>query len=343
MNHQPLRVGIIGLGFMGRNHLRVYTELDGVEVVAVADVDDAVLARASRGRTSRPYLDYRAMLREERLDAVSIVTPTRLHREVALVAIAAGVNILIEKPIAPTVSEALEIEEAARGAAVKVTVGHVERFNPAVAELKRRLKENALGRLYQVQARRVGPFPQRIRDVGVVHDLATHDVDVMRFVLGTEITRLHARVQRGIRTEHEDSMVAVLEFEDDVLGLLDVNWLSPVKVRQLLALGAGGMFSLDYVRQELFHYQERSEANDWPDFSAAGLEPELVTKLRVRSMEPLRAELESFVGCVVGQTEPAVTCAEAIMAVHVADKLLESALSGQALDMSNPLRTRLLS
>ena len=159
MRREPLNVGVIGLGFMGSNHLRVYSEMDGVNLVATADSEEATLRRAVKGRTVRPYIDYREMFKSERLDAVSIVVPTRLHREVALAAIEAGVNMLIEKPIARTVEESLEIQQAAQRAGVTVAVGHVERFNPGVTELKRRLDGDALGRLYQVQARRVGSVP----------------------------------------------------------------------------------------------------------------------------------------------------------------------------------------
>ncbi|HEU5323389.1 MAG TPA: Gfo/Idh/MocA family oxidoreductase, partial [Methylomirabilota bacterium] len=234
MKGKPLRAGVIGLGFMGRNHLRAYRELDGVDLVAVSDPDEAVLEKAVRGRTVRPYPDYRRLLGEEALDIVSIAAPTGLHHEIAMAALEAGVHTLIEKPIAGGVEQGKEIAEAARRRGLKATVGHIERFNPAVAELKRRLDEGALGRVYQVQARRVGPFQQRLRDVGVARDLATHDLDVVRHVLGCEVTHLYCQLLTGARTPHEDALLAVLRFENGVSVQLDVNWLSPVKVRQLV-------------------------------------------------------------------------------------------------------------
>lgn len=337
MSGQPLNVGVIGLGFMGRNHLRVYAEMDGVRVVAACDIDEGVLRQALGGRTVRPYRDYRQMLKAERLDAVSVAVPTRQHREVALAAMAAGLHVLVEKPIASTAAEGMEIEAAARRAGVKAMVGHVERFNPAVGELKRRLAEPALGRVYQVQARRVGPFQQRVRDVGVVQDLASHDIDVMRFLLGSEVSRLYGQTRRGLRTEFEDALLAVLEFENGVTGLLDVNWLTPVKVRQLLVLAERGMFSLDYITQELFYYEGEGAGATWVGASGQRPAPGGAVKLRVAKVEPLRAELAAFVAAIRKDTEPPVSCCEAIITLHLAEQLVESGRTGRPLEVVTPL------
>lgn len=336
MTGKPLRAGVIGLGFMGRNHLRAYSELDGVDVVAVADPDEDVLSRAVRGRTARPYPDYRRLLREEAPDLVSIAAPTSLHHEVAMAALEAGVNVLIEKPIASTVQQGVEIAETARKRDLVATVGHIERFNPAVAELKRHLAED-LGAVHQVQARRVGPFQQRLRDMGVACDLATHDLDVMRHVLGSEVTRLFCQTQTGIRTQFEDALFAVLLFESGVSALLDVNWLSPIKVRDFTVLAEGGMLTLDYINQELFLYKEAGQPSGWVDVAALHVSAEAVTRLPVRKQEPLLAELEAFVAAVAQSEQPAVTCEDAIAALHLAEQLVESGRSGQALAVASPL------
>ena len=333
MNQQSLNVAVVGLGFMGNNHLRVYSEMEGVNLVAVAESDEERLSRAVRGRTIRPYTDYREMLEKEALDAVSIVVPTSLHRDVALAAIESGVGALIEKPIGRNVEEGIEIQEAAQRLGVVVAVGHIERFNPAVGEFKRRLKDNTLGTLYQVQARRIGPFQQRLRDVGVVHDLATHDIDVMRFVLGAEVSRLHAVTRTGIRTEFEDTLFAILEFDNGVVGLLDINWLSPVKVRELRLVGERGMLSLDYVSQEVRYYQgdlpaaQVEHASAIPDSDG----------INMLKREPLREELEAFVKSVAQGEQPLVGCKDAIVALDLAGKLVQSARSGKAVDVESPL------
>ena len=337
MTGKPLRAGVIGLGSMGRNHLRAYQELDGVDLVAAADPDQAVLERAVRGRTVRPYPDYRRLLSEEAPDVVSIVVPTGLHQEVALAALEAGVHVLVEKPVASSVEQGKEIAAAARRRGLKATVGHVERFNPAVAELKRRLDEGSLGRVYQVKARRVGPFQQRTRDVGVARDLATHDLDVIRHILGCEATHLYCQTVSGARTPYEDALLAVIGFENGVSAELDVNWLSPTKVRQLTVIAERGMLVLDYISQELFLYQEAGQPSNWADPAALNVTPEAVNRLPVRKQEPLMAELEAFVNAVARDEEPVVTCEDAIVALHLAEELIESGRTGQARAVVSPV------
>jgi UDP-N-acetylglucosamine 3-dehydrogenase len=337
MKGEPLRAGVIGLGSMGRNHLRAYSELDGVDVVAVADPDVEVLERAVRGRTVRPYPDYRRLLREEAPNLVSIAVPTGLHHEVALAALEAGVHVLIEKPIASSVKQGKEIASVAHERGLKATVGHLERFNPAVAELKRRLDDGSLGRVYQVRARRVGPFQQRMRDVGVARDLATHDLDVMRHILDSEVAHLYCQTQTGVRTQYEDALFAVLRFEGGVSALLEVNWLSPMKVRELTILAEGGMVTLDYINQELFFYQDAGQPSGWVDPVALRVSAEAVHKLPVRKREPLMAELEAFVQAVSRDEEPAITCEDAIFALHLAERLVESGETGQALAIVSPI------
>ena len=324
-----MNVGVVGLGIMGNNHLRVYSEMDEANLVAVADTDEATIGRATERYGVRGYLDYRQMLDRERLDAVSIVVPTGLHRDVALAAISAGTSALIEKPIGRSVEEGLEIQDAAQRADVTVAVGHIELFNPAVRALKRLLQQSAIGPLIQVHARRVGPFQPRLRDVGVVHDLATHDIGVMRFVLGQEITRLHAVTRTGIRTRFEDTLVATLQFEDGVTGSLDVNWLSPVKIRQLQVLGEQGLLLLDYVSQEVHQYWEEAIGGGRsPGADAAN--GELVPVAR---REPLRVELEEFLAAAAAHEPPAADCADAIATLDVAEKLVQSARSGAPVEV----------
>jgi len=203
MTARILRAAVIGLGAMGANHARVYGEIDGVELAAVADTDAARLAACTAGRAARGYHDYRRMLDEERIDVVSVCVPTQAHLDVAADVIARGVPLLVEKPLAATLEDGRRIAELARDAGVLLTAGHIERFNPAVVELKRRLRAGELGRVFQVHARRVGPFPERVRDVGVVLDLAPHDIDVMRFLLESEITRVHAETEQRINTDRQ--------------------------------------------------------------------------------------------------------------------------------------------
>src|SRR5438093_2922826 len=191
------------------------------------------------------------MVAEADLDAVVIAAPTTAHEAIARAAIERDVAILVEKPIAATVDEALRIVGAGRARGVPVQVGHVERFNPAVLELGRLLADGWLSAIYAIVSRRAGPFPARIRDVGVTIDLATHDVDILSWIAGERPVRVHAETARRIHADHEDLLFGLLHFPSSATGMLDVNWLTPAKRRQLVVVGEEGMFELDYLTQRL--------------------------------------------------------------------------------------------
>ena len=252
---RPLRAAVIGLGMMGRAHVRVWDELvDGVELVAVADTDPGAVREATAGRAARGYPDQASMLAAEDLDLVSVVVPTSMHLPTALAALDAGSHVLVEKPIAATRDEAEQMIAAARSAGRMLTVGHIERFNPAIRELRRRLAAGELGRIFEIRATRLGPFPARIRDVGVVVDLAPHDLDVMRYLLGSDPIRLYAATEQRIHTDHEDLFVGLLKFANGAVGVLDINWLTPTKQRTLTVTGERGMYTADYLAQQLVFY-----------------------------------------------------------------------------------------
>jgi predicted dehydrogenase len=332
---RTLRAGVIGLGSMGLNHARVYGEIEGVELVAVADVSRERFALASAstnvgedfsppGATANTYPDYHRMLAEERLDLVSVCVPTLLHREVALAAIEKSVAVLVEKPIAATTDEGRAMAKASRAAGVPLMVGHVERFNPAVLEVKRRLAAGELGRVYQLYARRTGPFPERVRDVGVVHDLAPHDIDVMFFLLESEVEHVYAETLQGVATEHEDMLWGVLRFRCGAVGVLDVNWLTPTKVRQLSILGEKGLLQADYLSQQVSFYPKDRDGQSRDTAPQA---------IRVKSAEPLRLELEAFVDAVRRGVPPPVTAEDGLAALETASLLVESARTGRAMPL----------
>ncbi|MEI2711285.1 MAG: Gfo/Idh/MocA family oxidoreductase [Chitinophagaceae bacterium] len=209
----------------------------------------------SQGGRSRASRTPASLLRETNPDMVSIVVPTQLHEEVALQCIAAGANVLVEKPIAANLDAARRIAAAAEQAGLVLTVGHIERFNPAIQELKRRLEAGQGGPVLQVRARRVGPFPHRIRDVGVIHDLGPHDIDIMRYLLGDEIERVYAESRSHIATGNEDMFAGLVRFRGGAMGTLDINWLTPTKERSLTVLCEKGMFVVDYAAQSLAFYE----------------------------------------------------------------------------------------
>ncbi len=332
----PLRAGVVGLGMMGRNHVRVWDEVVAdAELVAVADPDPAALDRATKGRRARAFDDAERMLAEEELDLVSIVAPTSLHLPATLAAIRAGANVLVEKPIAATREEAQAMVDAAASAGRMLTVGHIERFNPAIRELRRRLEAGELGRIFQISATRLGPFPARIRDVGVVVDLAPHDLDIMRYLVGAEPVRIYAEVERRIHTEHEDLFTGTVRFANGVLGVLNINWLTPTKQRVLTVTGERGMYVADYISQDLVFYANPTapDAAGAPDPGApvtTVTEGEMTRRDVVRE-EPLAVELREFAVAVRDGGPPPVDPHDAIVALLLARKMVESAQSGRAI------------
>jgi len=318
----PLRAGVIGLGSMGQHHARVWSGLPGVELVALADPRAEVLQRAMAATGAAGRADAEEMLHDERLDVVSIAAPTSFHCQLTVAALRSGAHVLVEKPIAADRDEARAMMDAAAEAGRLLTVGHIERFNPAIVELRRRLADGELGRIFEIRAERLGPFPDRIRDVGVVVDLAPHDLDVMRFLLGSDPVRVYAETEQRIHTDHEDLFAGVLKFDNGAVGLLDINWLTPTKQRRLTVTGERGMYVADYLTQALtFH------ANPAHGSVAAG--PAEIRPVERR--EPLLVELEAFAAAVRDGGPPPVDPQEALVALLLARAMVEAANTGTAL------------
>ena len=325
-----IKVAVIGAGAMGRNHVRVYYELPGVQLVGVSDVDEAGAAAATRLYATRTYTDYRQMLEETQPDAVTIAVPTEHHLEVALDVISRGVHLLIEKPIASTVDEGQQIIDAAAQAHVHLQIGHIERFNPAVIALRQQLAENALGKVYQIDARRQGPFPGRIKDVGVVVDLAVHDIDVIRYITGAEITRVYAETAQRIHETREDMVTGLLRLDNGAVGTLTINWLTPTKIRELYVTGERGMFRVDYLTQDLYFFENAAApVGDWPFLNLRGVNEGRMIRHVVAKKEPLRAELESFLAAIKGENPVPVTGQDGLKSLTLAQALVQSGLNAQ--------------
>lgn len=323
-----IKAAVIGVGHMGYNHVRVFAEMEAVNLVAVTDTDEAAAWRAARNYRLNLYTDYRRMLDREKPDVVSLAVPTARHAEVAREVIARGVNVLIEKPLASTLDQGRHILDMAESEGVKLMVGHIERFNPAIIEIKRHLDKQRLGRVFQAHARRLGPFPDRIQDVGVVLDLATHDIDVMRYLVGSEVGRVYAEIERKAHGSCEDLLSGLLRFRNGVVGVLDCNWLTPTKVRQLAVLGEGGMYLADYLTQDVYWFRNScvAEACDALSRFRGVWEGDMV-KVHFQKKEPLRAELESFVAAVLEDREPPINGHDGLAALELAQKLIESGRS----------------
>jgi UDP-N-acetylglucosamine 3-dehydrogenase len=335
-----LRLGVAGLGSMGRNHLRVLAGRDDVRLTAVADPVPASLEAAVAQTGAQGFSEPLAMIGEAELDALVVAAPTTAHVDLAVAAIERGVPVLVEKPLAATVDEGLRIVAASRSGGVPVQVGHVERFNPAVLELGRLLDAGWLSTVYSIASRRAGPFPARIRDVGVTIDLATHDVDILSWIAGERPARVYAETAQRIHAEHEDLLFGMLHFPSRATGFLDVNWLTPAKRRELLVVGEEGMFELDYLTQRLTFTRQADVER--PTF-IGGYAPTFagdVAELPVSSGEPLAAELAAFLGIVRNGGRPVVDAEDGLWAVAIANGLLSAAAAGRPVDLTD-LTTRL--
>lgn len=330
-----LGAAVIGVGSMGRNHARVYDELPGVTLAAVADPSPEALAEVAGRHKVQGYADYREMLEQERPDVVSVAVPTHLHCEVAGIALEAGVHVLVEKPIAATVDEGKALIQKARQADRQLMVGHIVRFNPAIQALKARLSAGDLGHIFQVVCRRVGPFPSRIRDVGVVVDLASHDLDVMRYLIEDEPLRVFAETEREIHTDHEDLLTALIRFNSGVIGRLEANWLTPVKVREILVLGERGMFRVDDLTQDLYFYENAQVEGDlWGSLRVLkGVSEGSMIRYHIQRYEPLKAELTAFVEAIREGRPVPVSGEDGLAALRLAVSLVESGRAHQVVEV----------
>jgi len=317
-----LKVAVIGIGSMGRNHARVYAEMDSVKLVALADPQEKPLYTLAGRYQARAYVDYREMLAKEALDIVSVAVPTNLHREVAEEVIRRGVHLLVEKPLTLTVEEGQQVIELAGRRGIKLGVGHIERFNPVVAALKQRLEEGLLGRVLQITIRRVGPYPERIRDVGVFLDLATHDIDIMSYLTGAEVTRVSAESARVFHARHEDIAVGVLRFANGIIGVLIENWLSPTKVRDAVINGERGMLVADFLTQDLYFYENDYTPSNWGGLQVfRGMVEGNMVRYKLNRDEPLRLELEAFVRAVRDDAPFLVSGEDGLRAIRLAEQL----------------------
>lgn len=328
-----LRAGLVGLGMMGRNHLRVLGQLDGVEVVGAVDpvyADD----HAAPGV---PVMRRLEELIKAGVDYVVVAAPTGLHEQLGMQLADAGVAALVEKPLAHSVEAAERLVEAFGSRGLVAGVGHIERYNPALQSLRDRLADGALGDVYQVVTRRQGPFPARIADVGVVKDLATHDIDLTTWVTGRHYTSVSARTSRQSGREHEDMVVVVGELDDGTVVNHLVNWLSPLKERSTVVTGAKGCFVADTLNANLTFYRNGVVESEWEAArNFRGVSEGDMTRFAIARREPLLVEHELFRDAVLGKDADIVTLQQGLRTVEISAAVLDSAERG--VTVSTPQR-----
>src|SRR5438552_9918699 len=303
-----LRLGVVGVGVMGSNHARVIAELPGVEFVGVADPDrsQAHFVAETLGCAAVGDLDE---LIELGIDAATIAAPTHLHHDLALACIGCGVHVMVEKPIASSAQEGRSIIAAARRAGVVLMVGHVERFNPAVAAIKEAIHGEDI---LSIAITRVGPFPPRMSNVGVVIDLAVHDIDLIRWFTDSDIVEVQPQLSSAM-AERED--IALLQFRtaSGVLAHINTNWLTPFKARTVHVATRK-----KYVMGDLLTRQVTECFGFQPDGSYS------MRHLSVGHAEPLRSELQAFVSAVVSGKRPAVSGEEGVAGLEIAIRCLQN-------------------
>jgi predicted dehydrogenase len=326
-----LRAGLIGLGTMGRFHARVLTALEGVDLVAVADPAGDP-SGAARGV---PVLTSVDALLERELDYCVVAAPTRMHEEIGLRLAKSGVHALIEKPVGNDTTSARRLVEAFESASLIGAVGHIERYNAALQQLKARLESGELGDIYQVATRRQGPFPGRIADVGAVLDLATHDLDLTAWVTSSEFTAIGARTAHKTGRDYEDLLAATGQLADGTITNHLVNWLSPMKERVTVVTGDKGTFVANTLTADLTFHANGTVQLDWPDIAHfRGMTEGDMVRYAFPKPEPLRLEHEAFRDAVLGRSADIVTLAQGLAAVRVAEAALESAANGAVVDIA---------
>ncbi|RAG83620.1 gfo/Idh/MocA family oxidoreductase [Streptacidiphilus pinicola] len=322
---RPLRAGLVGVGAMGRHHYRVLSGLAGVELVGVVDpaADPAGVVRGV------PVVADVQQLIALGVDYAVVACPTALHEEVAVALAAADVHVLIEKPLADTVEGARRVVEAFESRGLVGAVGHIERFNPALQNLRGRLEAGELGEVYQVVTHRQGPFPHRIADVGVVKDLATHDIDLTGWVTGQEYESVAAHTVSRSGRPHEDMVAVVGRLSDGTMVNHLVNWLSPLKERRTVVTGDKGCFVADTLTADLTFYANGAIDTEWEALRAfRGVAEGDMIRFAIPKREPLLVEHESFRDAVVGKQADIVTLRQGLRTVEVSAAVLASAESG---------------
>ena len=312
---KKLRVAVIGTGFWGKNHARVLSQLPTAELMCVCDVDEKS-AKTVAGEFHVPYhTRLEDVLSRTDVDAVNICTPTVTHYKLATQALHAGKHALVEKPMTNTSSESRELLDIAQKHGLRLMPGHIERFNPAVDHLRSLLDERRLGTVTLFHARRVGRWPERIGDVGVVRDTAIHDIDLARYIFKDEANSVHARIG-SVKHTREDYAEIMLQFRNGGTAFIDANWLTPRKTRTLIVTGSEATVELDYISQEITIEDSKQLVRPY-----------------LEKNEPLRIEITHFVDSIINDIPFKVNGEDGLKAVEICEVVLQSGSTGQTVPM----------
>jgi predicted dehydrogenase len=326
-----LRAGLIGLGMMGRHHARVLSSLPGVDLVAVADA----AGDPHKVAGSRPLLGSVEELIAVGIDYCLVAVPTAFHEPVGMALAEAGVHAMIEKPLAQNIEGAQRLADAFAAKGLVGAVGHIERYNPALQQARARIESGELGQVFQITTRRQGPFPARIADVGVVKDLATHDIDLTAWVAQQPYQAVSARTAHRSGRPHEDLVAITGILADGTVTNHLVNWLSPLKERVTIITGEKGAFVADTLTADLTFYANGVIATTWDDVARfRGVSEGDVLRFAIAKPEPLRVEHENFRDAILGKEADIVTMEQGLRTVVVAEAAIESARTGATVSVA---------
>lgn len=328
---QKLKAAVIGVGNMGKHHARNYFESNKSNLVAVSDLNEELGIEIARKFNAKFYSNYHELLSEEKPDLVSVVVPTKFHLRAGLDVLNAGAHLLLEKPISSTIDEGWQLINKATEKKLKFTVGHIERFNPVVTLLKKLIDSGELGSISSIVAKRVGTAPPQIKDANVVIDLAVHDIDIISYLMGRQPDKVFASGGKAITEDREDHAEIFL-FYGQVGCFVQVNWLTPIKIRTLSVTADKGYVELNYATQKLAVYKsvQHKEVNSFGEFTTRYGEPEF-NETSGSGVEPLKLEIESFLDSIIQGKDPSVSGKDGLKALMIAEKAIQSIRKGETI------------
>ena len=309
-----LKVGVIGVGSMGGNHARVYNEM--ADLVAVCDFDDKKAKEVAKRFGCKAYSDVDKFLKSG-VEAITVATPTAFHKEPVIKALEAGIDVLVEKPISDSVENGKEMIKVAEKQGRTFSVGMIERHNPIVNFTKEILESNTIGKAVTISTRRVSNYPARIKDVGVITDLGVHDIDVIRYLANSEVKSVYALGGNVKTYELIDHATILLEFANGIEGLMEVSWLTPMKLRQVMITGVDGFAEMDYVDQEL-----KISSSSYGKIDVKNLwripQNYEIKRMRIAQEEPLKREIKDFLNAIEKGIDPLVTGIDGLRDLEIA-------------------------
>lgn len=313
---KKLGVAVVGTGFWGKNHARVYKELSSTELIAICDANPERAKITAEQLGVKAYTDSTQLLKNKEIEALNVcVWSTHLAQE-AFKALNAGKHVLVEKPMATNTKQAQKLVETAKQNGLHLTVGFLMRFIPGLGQIREAVENKKIGELVCITAKRVAQWPERIGDVGVVKDTAIHDIDVMRFISNKDPVTVYAKMGSRRIKKFEDYAHIMLTYEGGESAFIESNWLTPYKTRMLTVTGSEAIMKLDYITQDL-----------WIERQKETVQP------RYPFQEPLKLELQHFAECILEKKKPLITGNDGVKALQIAEAAMASSAKNKSVNL----------